>query len=197
MRLKEEARARMAAKFGGSNGGGLQGIGSGGYTPESSSSSSLNSALSMFNIDSEFISSVKATSASSASSGWNALSTSASSLWKSAQSIVAEDQKSSGGGNPSAFFPRTNPNVSTLNKYGQEKGQQSAPAPARSSDFFNTPVMNPSEDPESFYEAPAAPAPPAPAPAAPAPPAPAPPAPEKKAPKVNKEDEDFFATFGM
>lgn len=154
MQLRDEARARMQAKFGS---GGMQGIGSGGETraPQSSGGVDLSSA---FGYLSSTVSSVASTATnivrdkdlgskvssgwsmvqskisdpaltdnvkSTASTGWSVLSSGASAVWKSAQTVVESTVgNGSGGGNsyngsngfPSQF-PRTNANLPSSSKY--------------------------------------------------------------------------------
>src|SRR5688500_14959748 len=122
MRLRDEARARMQAKFG-SNG--MQGIGSGGETSAPASSGGVADLTSAFGYLTSTVTSVASTAASTAASlvkdkdlgskvssgwsyvqstitdpalsqnvkstastGWSALSSGASAVWKTAQTVV-------------------------------------------------------------------------------------------------------------
>ncbi|DAZ95937.1 TPA: hypothetical protein N0F65_009099 [Lagenidium giganteum] len=146
MRLREEARARMAAKFGS---GGMQGIGSSGETRAPSGPPAITDFSSAFGYLSSTVTSTVSSAASlvkeqdlgskvssswsyvqssiadpnlatnvksTASTGWSALSSGATAVWRTAASVVdtAVGQPAQDG--PSAF-PRTNPTLSTSGKY--------------------------------------------------------------------------------
>ncbi|EEY68779.1 uncharacterized protein PITG_19160 [Phytophthora infestans T30-4] len=147
-KLREEARSRMAAKFGGN---GMQGIGSGGETraPQTSSGGlgDLSGAFSYFTStvttaassaaslvkDQDLGSKVSSSWSyvqsaihdpalsdnvkSSASSGWSALSSGASSLLQTAQSAVNGGGNSYGNSDGMSSFPRTNAELPTTGKY--------------------------------------------------------------------------------
>lgn len=144
-RLREEARARMQAKFGSS---GMQGIGSSGESGAPSNNGGISDLSSAFGFLSTTVSSTVASAAnivkdqnlgnkvssgwsyvqstiadpnltstvkSGASTGWSALSSGASAMWKTAQSVVetAVQPPPNDGGH----FPRTNPSLSSSGKY--------------------------------------------------------------------------------
>ncbi|KAF1330867.1 Pde1 suppressor 1 family protein, partial [Globisporangium splendens] len=151
MRLRDEARARMQAKFG-SNG--MQGIGSGGETSAPASSGGVADLTSAFGYLTSTVTSVASTAASTAASlvkdkdlgakvssgwsyvqstitdpalsqnvkstastGWSALSSGASAVWKTAQTVVDSTVNGSSQGDASGQFPKFNSGLAPSGKY--------------------------------------------------------------------------------
>uniref|UniRef100_K3XAF2 Arf-GAP domain-containing protein n=1 Tax=Globisporangium ultimum (strain ATCC 200006 / CBS 805.95 / DAOM BR144) TaxID=431595 RepID=K3XAF2_GLOUD len=151
MRLRDEARARMQAKFG-SNG--MQGIGSGGETSAPASSGGVADLTSAFGYLTSTVTSVASTAASTAASlvkdkdlgskvssgwsyvqstitdpalsqnvkstastGWSALSSGASAVWKTAQTVVDSTVNGSSQDDASGQFPRFNSGLAPSGKY--------------------------------------------------------------------------------
>ncbi|RLN70148.1 hypothetical protein BBJ28_00022253 [Nothophytophthora sp. Chile5] len=168
IQLREEARARMAAKFGGN---GMQGIGSGGETrAPPSASGGLGDLSGAFSYLSTTVTTAASSAASlvkdkdlgskvssgwsyvqstisdpalsqnvksSASTGWSALSSGASMLLHTAQTVVdstvGSGSASSGSGGLGSAFPRTNAELPATGKY-QGMGSSSMDSSSRDHD---------------------------------------------------------------
>ncbi|KAG6585024.1 pde1 suppressor 1 family protein [Phytophthora cinnamomi] len=166
MKLREEARARMAAKFGAN---GMQGIGSSGETrAPQAQAGGLGDLSGAFSYFTSTVTSAATTAASivkdqdlgskvssgwsyvqsaalsdnvksSATTGWSALSNGASALLQTAQTAVNGNGSAYGNSNgmPSAF-PRTNAELSTTGKYAG-LGSSSNSSRSNSSSFYAPP----------------------------------------------------------
>lgn len=189
--LRDEARARMKSKFG--SGGIGSGIGSSasssvystGRSAEpptaASDSLSLTGAFSMLSTTVSSVSSKLAETdvKSNASSGWAALSSGASSWWKTAQSTLYDEASEEPD---NLFFPRTNPALQDKSSMEGISGASSRDEPAALPPA--APVATTSVQPTPSPVIPAAASPPVVVQKA-------------KAPKSPPIQQDFFGDFGM